>query len=257
MSVVMSQSERLRFAVRYSVRHLFISITVALLAAMLVFQLWYPSPAARLLNVGHIYLLMLAVDVVCGPVLTLVLASPAKPRRELVQDLCIVAFVQLAALGYGLHTLEKGRPIAYVFEQDRLVLVTKNELYTADCAHQCTPAFSWQGIEWHIAGLNAPHTDLESLDLSLQGISPAMRPMKWRAWSWHDAKLQASLRPLSTLNENSLNALSQTQNSKYSKKANIFYLPLVSSKTLEWIALFDDKGNWLDALPIDGFSENK
>lgn len=251
----MSSSERLRFATRYAARHLFLSIAVALLAAMVVFELWYPFPTASLLNVGHIYLLMLAVDVTCGPVLTLVLASPTKPRRELVQDLSIVAFVQLAALGYGIHTLEKSRPIAFVFEQDRLVLVTKNELYKADCAEQCSPAYLLQGIEWQISEMNTQRADSESLDLSLNGISPAMRPITWKAWDWHHPKLQASLRPLSALNQESLSALSRLQNGKYSQRVDILYLPLVSSRKLEWVALFDGKGNWLDALPIDGFSE--
>lgn len=253
MPLTMSQTERLRFAARYSTRHLLISTAVALLAAMLVFLLWYPAPTARLLNVGNIYLLMLAVDVVCGPVLTLVLASPAKPRRELIQDLCIVALLQLVALAYGLYTLEKGRPVAYVFEQDRLVLVTKNELYTAECTPQCTPGTSLMGIEWHMAEVDNSKTTLQSLDLSLQGISPAMRPMQWKNWDWHDPKLQARLRPLSALSKEKLGDISHWSSGKYSTRSDILYLPLVSSRKLDWIALFDDKGNWLDALPVDGF----
>jgi hypothetical protein len=79
----MAVSQRLHFAVRYALRHLFFSLVIALASAAVVFGLWYPTPYRQMLDVGHIYLLVLAVDVVCGPLLTLVLASPRKLRREL------------------------------------------------------------------------------------------------------------------------------------------------------------------------------
>ena len=74
--------QRLRFALRYALRHALVSLLVAGLSALFVFGLLYPPPTSAMLGVGSIFLLLLGVDVVCGPLLTLLLANPAKPRRE-------------------------------------------------------------------------------------------------------------------------------------------------------------------------------
>ena len=67
------------------------------------------------------------MDVVCGPLLTLVLASPRKSRRERWLDFSLIGLIQLAALAYGMHSVWVARPVALVFEVDRLVVVTANE----------------------------------------------------------------------------------------------------------------------------------
>lgn len=247
---------RAKFAIRYALRHLLASAGVALLAALLVFFIWYPPPTASLLAVGNVYGVLLAVDVVCGPLLTLVLASPTKPRRELVQDLGLVGLIQLAALGYGLHALESARPVAYVFEQDRLVLVTKTELYTTGCQtpQSCTPTSGLRGISQHMVQTEELNKDrLGSLDLSLQGVSPAMRPATWGPWNWHDPVLQSALRPLTALQDSQQEKLALLKGTAYLSRSDVRYLPLVSSKTLDWIVVFSADGNWLATLPIDGF----
>lgn len=103
---------------------------VALASAAVVFGLWYPAPYRQMLDVGHIYLLVLAVDVVCGPLLTLILASSTKSRRERWLDFSLIGLIQLAALAYGMHSVWVAPPVALVFETDRLVVVTANEVNT-------------------------------------------------------------------------------------------------------------------------------
>ena len=63
----MSASDRLHFAARYALRHLILSLLVALASAAVVFGLWYPAPYRQMLAVDHIYLLVLAVDVLAEP----------------------------------------------------------------------------------------------------------------------------------------------------------------------------------------------
>lgn len=249
---------RAKFALRFAIRHALASAVVALLAFLLVFLLWYPAPAADLLGVGRIYFVLLVADVACGPLLTLVLASPTKPRRELVQDLCLVTLIQVGALAYGLFSLESARPVAYVFEQDRLVVVAKNDLYETDCQTQCMPISKGWGIDLRTAatGMQAD-TAFQSLDLSLQGVSPAMRRSAWRDWVWNDPKLQSALRPLPALGEAQRKQLSDLRGPDYISRGGFVFLPLVSTRTLDWLAIFDGNGNWVDSLPIDGFEMPK
>ena len=77
--------------------HLGISLCIALLAALLVFGLWYPYPYREISGGRALFLLMTAVDVVMGPLITLVVFNQAKRRKELVLDFTVVAVLQLAA----------------------------------------------------------------------------------------------------------------------------------------------------------------
>lgn len=246
--------KRLRWSIKLAMRHLSASLAIAGLAAIFVFLAWYPAPSAEMQKVGNIYLLLLFVDVICGPLLTLVLASPKKKRREMILDFSLVAAVQMAALGYGLYALAEARPVAYVFETDRLVLVTKNEIYAADCTQEipCPQLKKNWGIDLHIAQLNKAGM-MRSLELSLQGVSPAMRPATWRQWDWADPELQAALRPLGALRMDQKERLTALKGDPYLLRPELRYLPLVSAKTLDWIVVFDAQGGWIDTLPIDGF----
>jgi len=58
-------SKRLKFFLT----HLSISLLIALLVIGLVFFVWYPAPLAQAVGVTHIFLMLLAIDVVIGPVL--------------------------------------------------------------------------------------------------------------------------------------------------------------------------------------------
>lgn len=247
---------RARFALGFATRHLLVSILIAGLSALAVFLLWYPFPSSTLLNVGSIYLLMLTVDVVCGPLLTLFLANPHKSRRELFFDVGVVAVIQIFALAYGLYSLENARPIAYVFEQDRIVLVKKNELYFSKCTDRadCDVRFGQRDLMWHISNLeDSSSNSLHSLDLSLQGVSPAMRPETWIDWDWGSPKVQHALRPLSSLRSKELSKLKSIWEFPVNQIEEFSYLPLVSSRSLEWIVIFDKKGTVEKYVPIDGF----
>ena len=112
----MKHSSRFRSAARAAVAHLLCSVGVALLAGALVFGLWFPYPYRELAGGRELFLLIVAVDVVCGPLLTMVLYNPAKPRAELWRDLGLVVIIQLAALGYGLHVVWQSRPVYLVQE---------------------------------------------------------------------------------------------------------------------------------------------
>jgi hypothetical protein len=112
-----------RAALRSASIHLLFSVGVALLAAAVVFGLWYPFPYRELSGGRELFLLIVTVDVVCGPLLTLVLFNPAKPRAELWRDLGLVALIQLGALGFGLHAVWQARPLFLVQEIDRFKVI--------------------------------------------------------------------------------------------------------------------------------------
>jgi hypothetical protein len=73
--------------------------------------------------VAHVIVVMVAVDVVVGPLITLIIANQRKPRRELARDITLIVIVQLTALSYGAAALWNGRPLYYAFSVNCLQVV--------------------------------------------------------------------------------------------------------------------------------------
>lgn len=103
--------------------HLGVSLSIAALAAAVVFGLWYPYPYREISGGRSLFLLVVFVDVVMGPLITLVIFNRNKPRRELMTDFLVVGLLQLAALSYGIWTVFVARPVHLVFEYNRMAVV--------------------------------------------------------------------------------------------------------------------------------------
>ncbi len=124
----------MKFRLACFASHLFISVLIALLSLVLVFKIWYPAPLDKALGVADIFILLLCIDVVLGPLLTLVVAK--KGKKTLKTDLLVIAVLQLAALLYGLHIVAQGRPVWLVFDSNRIELVQAYEAVTSPNAQK-------------------------------------------------------------------------------------------------------------------------
>ncbi|MEA3108546.1 MAG: hypothetical protein QOI88_3151 [Gammaproteobacteria bacterium] len=95
---------------------------------------WYRWPGWYLADAIQVTLVLAGVDLVAGPLLTFIIASPAKPRRVLMRDVAVIATVQLIALTYGTMSLWNGRPLYYAFSEDVLSLVQAYDIEDAELA---------------------------------------------------------------------------------------------------------------------------
>lgn len=121
--------------------HLGLSCLIALCVVGLIFFVWYPAPLHRALGVTDIFLLLLLVDVVMGPVLTAIVYK--KGKRTLLLDLGTIAILQLSALAYGLYTLSEARPGWLVFGGYHFELVKVSDIEPA-----ARTSASWTGPLW-------------------------------------------------------------------------------------------------------------
>ncbi|MDO9104029.1 MAG: TfpX/TfpZ family type IV pilin accessory protein [Methylovulum sp.] len=96
--------------------HLGLSLLVAIMASSIVFLVWYPAPLHEAIGVTQIFLLLLSVDIIIGPVITFIIYQRGKPSLKF--DLTVIALLQIAALSYGMHTVFDGRPAFVVFNVD-------------------------------------------------------------------------------------------------------------------------------------------
>lgn len=106
--------------------HLLISAALVGSVFTVVFWAWYPSPAFEVAGASSIIVLLVVVDLVLGPLLTLVVFKQGKPGLKF--DLTVIALVQLAALLYGSFTLYEERPYYLVFSVDRLEFVARKDI---------------------------------------------------------------------------------------------------------------------------------
>ena len=170
-------SKRLKFFLS----HLFISCLIALFVIGLVFFIWYPSPLATAVGVTDLFLMLLVIDVILGPLLGLLVYKEGK--KTLKFDLSVIILIQIAALCYGIFSIEQGRPAWLVYNVDRFELVRKNELVDTNI-QQAQPQFqqpSWfkpQYVATEFAKDIQQRND-EMFAEVLGGISIAQRPERY------------------------------------------------------------------------------
>lgn len=102
--------------------HLGFSALVLLAFWVFVLRLWYPDELLGLQGGWQIFGMLIGIDVVLGPLLTLIVYRVGK--RTLVLDLCVIVAIQLAAFGYGAWALSTQRPGHLVFLHDRFFVVS-------------------------------------------------------------------------------------------------------------------------------------
>ena len=256
----MKHMARLKFALIYAGRHIQLSALVAIASLAFVFFLLYPAPYHTMLGVGSVFFLLLAVDVVCGPLLTLILANPKKSRRERWMDFSLIGVVQIMALAYGLHSLWLGRPSILAFEYDRLLIVTANEIEQETVADNKIGLrhLPWYGVV--SVALDRPKTADEvfrRVDLGLSGISPAMLPPWWLPWDSAKPAMNQRAKPVAELlarRPQDAATLQAAIQETGLPPEQLRYLPLTSSRTKEWVALLDGELNMVGWAPVDGFA---
>ena len=106
--------------------HLLISFVIVGSVAGYIIYFWYPPALMHMAKADRLLMLIGGVDLVVGPLLTLIIYKSGKPKLKL--DLAIIGIIQFVFLGYGLHTIWNSRPVFLVAVPDRFELVFANEI---------------------------------------------------------------------------------------------------------------------------------
>lgn len=109
-----------------------ISAAIAAVALVLMLRVWYPPPLFTAEGGSDILFILVAVDVVIGPLITLVIFKSGKPGLRF--DLTVIALLQAGALVYGSHVMFVARPVFIAFVYDQFETVRANDLDPADLA---------------------------------------------------------------------------------------------------------------------------
>lgn len=257
----MTQTQAFRWKDRFkaSLIHLGISLGIATLAALLVFGLWYPYPYREASGGRELFLIIVTVDVILGPLITFTVFNRAKPKRELVRDLAVVGLIQLAALVYGSWSVFVARPVHLVFEFDRFRAVHAIEV--PDELLNQAPA-NVRALPWTGPTLLAVRPFRDGAEehkatlMALNGLPLSARPDLWQTYSQARPRVLAVAKPARELRERfpgqvpEIDAVVVRAGRPIEK---LVYLPMVARKSF-WTVLLDaDSAQVLGFIPLDSF----
>ena len=181
--------------------HLCISVTIGLIVGALLFGLWYPPPFFHAAGADELILLLVGVDIVLGPLLTLIVFRSGK--RGMKFDLWVIGLTQSVALIYGLAVVLKSRPVFLVGTVDRFVLVAANEITDEDLAKATDANFrsrSWSGPRLAMAEIPTDPQEHSRLVVeSMSGHDVQNQPKYFHRYEGRGSVLLAHARSLDAL----------------------------------------------------------
>jgi len=252
----------MRFRLKAFGLHLLGSATVLALMLGGLYLGWYRWPGWYLTEVVHVAAILAGVDLTLGPLLTLMIANPGKPRRELARDIAVIVVVQLVALIYGVGTLWYGRPLYYTFCNDKVELVQASELQAAEIelARKENPDFAphWYSLpRWiWVAGPTDPIEGARIAIAAVTGNGPDLvqMPRYFKPWAQGLPGLRKQLKSV-----DQLRIFSKGQQQALKDRMARSGLPtnqsstlLLTGKSLRALAVFDLETLQIKSiLPVD------
>ncbi|MES9975498.1 MAG: hypothetical protein ABW094_14670 [Candidatus Thiodiazotropha sp.] len=250
--------QRIQSSRRFAFKHLIVSFSIALLCSVLVFAIWYPYPFNEIAGGKDLFRILVFVDVIIGPLLTLIVYNPKKPALELWRDIGIIISLQITALAYGLHSTYISRPVFVGFEGDRFRMVRIVDIQNTN---------NRGNIDYDI--LDGPEpigvklaksTDkdfLESIKLAVDGLHPAFRPSRWVKYEEQKDLVVQQVKPISQLKEKHPKDVIRINDMLQKVAVNegeLGFLPLIAGKSTNWVAIVNTSdGSILSFLPFDGW----
>ncbi len=239
--------------------HLIGSVLVATLVAVVVFKLWFPYPFREVSGGTSLFVLIISVDVVLGPLLTFVAFNPAKTRGHLVRDLATITVLQLAGLMYGISVMYAARPIGMVYEVDRFRAVTYADLKMDELPKALPELRSLSLTGPRLMGIrdSKPGAErLETLDLSMAGFEVSMRPSFWVPYKDSVPAVLKRARPAQLLLDHHADQRERLQQAiaeTGQPVAALRFLPLQGRQD-NWVVLLDaQSAQPLAYVQVDGF----
>jgi hypothetical protein len=189
---------------RATLIRLAISTVLVSIVYFVTYFVWYPKPAFEVVGVSSILCLLVGVDLVLGPLLTLVVYKHGKPGLRF--DLAVTVVLEVAALVYGSCRLYEERPHYLVFIVDRVEFVSIKNIDTNEMRYDELRSKPFAKLIKVYARRPA---DAEGFDRYLSSImvdgKPDLegRPEYWEPWSGGSDAIRMQIRPVENLHPKS------------------------------------------------------
>jgi hypothetical protein len=239
--------------------HALASLVVAVTVSVIIFVLWFPGALATVAGGAALFLILTTVDVISGPMLTAVVANPAKPRRDFGRDVFVIAIVQLVALAYGVYVLSLARPVVLVFEVDRIRVLSAAEVDGQELsgAPEELRKLSWTGPRVIAAATPTTREEmLKAIDLAIGGLDIGNLPKNWRPYesqatsAWNRAKPAPQLESRYPAVRDELARVAERTHVPVDE---LRFLPLVGRQSGGSVILAPPGARVVEVLSVDGF----
>ena len=165
-----------------------------------IFLLWYPYPYFSIVGAMDIIKVLICVDVVAGPLMTLILYKPGKWGMKF--DMACVFLLQLGALAYGTHLIYTERPYYMVFAVDRFEVVSQRDVDQSQLDPVAFTQKPWAAPIYAVARLPEDARARERvMEETLFEGKPDIqyRPEFWATYASGLAAVAANVKPLMAL----------------------------------------------------------
>jgi hypothetical protein len=235
--------------------HLAVSFALAAIVCAVVFLVWYPNPYFRINGTMSVLAVLLGVDVILGPALTLYLFKPGKPG--LMFDMVFIAVSQAIALGYGSYVIFQERPYFAVFAIDRFEIVALTEVDVSSAPNPKIFDKPFIGPKLVFAPLPKSEERLQTLidEVVFGGQADIeRRPEFWEAYEDNVSNVVAALKDLSNLaarDERSSRSVDKLLASLGRPADELGYVPVIGRNKSFAFVLDRATGQPIDIVDVD------
>ena len=247
--------EKIKFNIRSKVFIIYLIITFLMLSVLgvVVFCFWFRFPYFYISGGGVLFSLLVLVGFFSGPICTLITLDDKKSKKEFIFDLFVILMIQFSALSYGVYSISHARPIALVFEVDRLHLITYADIDPRDINElpEWVSPISLEPVR--LLGIRGAETEadrISMMDLAMEGIEPGQKPSWWRTYEQSRLQVLKNAGNMTDLLnahaekefDINLGAISASQGALAGETKNasdLLWLPIVGRKSADWIAFID------------------
>ena len=236
-------------------------LSSAILGSFLTFVLlvWYPHPFFILEGLAEIVWVLVGVDVVLGPALTLVVFKTGKPGLK--RDLSIIAAIQIAGFFYGAQTFYSERPaFAIFFDSDYFEVIPASTMKDISKLDPSLNHSNLGGPTFVFVDAPKGTEDLEKILEDMKSGGPAihLRPEYYRPLKGHinrKFKLSLDLDKLQKVPANEA-AISQFKAEYGDQKNNFAYFRITGSLTSRLLVIDRKSEMVVDSIDINPIAAN-
>lgn len=224
--------------------YLLISATIAATALAVMLSVWYPRPLFEAQGGMGLLFILVGVDVVIGPVITLIIFESGKPGLRF--DLATIATLQIIALMYGGYIVFEARPVFIVLVKDQFEVVIAADLEREWLKEARHPEFRRLPLTGPVLVVSDPPADekerLAVIFSAIYGKRDMQQfPKYYVPYAERAQEARAKGRPLEVVRRRE--PVAATVIGKYlaesgRKESEVLYLPMRTRN--EWIAVLVD-----------------
>jgi hypothetical protein len=223
--------------------HLLISVAIAAMVLAIMLAVWFPGPLFTAAGGNDLLLILVSVDVVIGPAITLAVYRQGK--RGMKFDLVVIAALQLSAFAYGMHIVYLARPAFIVFCKNQFQVSSVVDIASQDYAKAKLPQFSHPPLGGPLFAYAELPTDpkesSEIMSAAMAGKDVNVFPKLFRPYAEHTQDVLKAAWTLAVLRKREpTNAKIVDAYMAHSvlKEANVRYVRLSARQA--WVAVLID-----------------